>query len=68
LTGNPCTDFKGYRKYVIVTLPQLKSLDGQEIERCEKILAAQEYEDVKKLIFSQEQEYKGLFPFGLFNP
>jgi len=24
LTGNPCTDFDGYRDYVIATLPQLK--------------------------------------------
>ncbi|GIY33127.1 protein tilB homolog [Caerostris extrusa] len=24
LTGNPCTDFEGYREFVIVTLPQLK--------------------------------------------
>jgi protein TilB len=67
LTGNPCADFKGYRKYVIVTLPQLKILDGQEIERHERILASQEYEEVRKLILSQEQEYKGLFLFGLFN-
>jgi len=61
LTGNPCTDFKGYRKYVIATLPQLKSLDGLEIERSERILATQEYDEVEKLILSQEQEYKGLF-------
>jgi protein TilB len=66
LTGNPCTDFEGYRKYVIVTLPQLKSLDGQEIERSERILAAQEYDEIKILIVSQEQQYKGLF-YGLFN-
>lgn len=58
LTGNPCTDFIGYRKYVIVTLPQLNSLDGQNIERSERILAMQEYDEVKKLILSQEQEYK----------
>jgi protein TilB len=66
LTGNPCTDFEGYRKYVIVTLPQLKYLDGQEIERSERILAAQEYDAIKALIVSQEQQYKGLF-LGLFN-
>lgn len=24
LTGNPCTEFEGYRDYVISTLPQLK--------------------------------------------
>ncbi|GFG29354.1 hypothetical protein Cfor_10214 [Coptotermes formosanus] len=58
LTGNPCTNFEGYRKYVIVTLPQLKNLDGQEIERSERILAAQEYDKVKTSIVSQEQQYK----------
>jgi protein TilB len=66
LIGNPCTDFIGYRKYIIATLPQLKSLDGQNIERSERILAEQEYNEVKKLILSQEKEYKGLF-FGLLN-
>jgi protein TilB len=66
LTGNPCTDFIGYRKYVIVTLQQLKSLDGQDIERSERILATQEYDEVKKLILSQEQDYKGSF-LRLFN-
>jgi protein TilB len=66
LTGNPSTDFIGYRKYVIATLPQLKSLDGQDIERSERILALQEYDEVQKLISSQEQEYKGLF-LGFLN-
>jgi hypothetical protein len=61
LTGNPCTDFEGYRKYVIVTLPQLKNLDGQEIERSERIQAAQEYDEIKKFIVHQEQQYKGLY-------
>ncbi|PSN38717.1 Protein tilB [Blattella germanica] len=58
LTGNPCTDFKGYRQYVVGTLPQLKCLDGREIERSERILAMQEYEEVKQLILHQEEEYK----------
>lgn len=24
LTGNPCTEYEGYREYVVATLPQLK--------------------------------------------
>ena len=24
LTGNPCTEYEGYRQYVIATLPQLQ--------------------------------------------
>ena len=41
LTGNPCTDFEGYRDYVICTLPQLKSLDGEEIKKSDRIKALQ---------------------------
>lgn len=26
LTGNPCTEYEGYREYVIATLPHLKVL------------------------------------------
>jgi protein TilB len=29
LTGNPCTEWDGYREYVIGTLPILKRLDGR---------------------------------------
>lgn len=31
LTGNPCTDYAGYREYVIGALPQLTKLDCVEI-------------------------------------
>lgn len=41
LTGNPCTDYEGYREYVIATLTQLRSLDGTEVEKSERILAIQ---------------------------
>eukprot|EP01137_Pigoraptor_chileana_P020964 Opistho-2@84038 len=54
LTGNPCSKFEGYRQYVVATLPQLKSLDGTDIERSERIVAAQEYESVKKRIIEQQ--------------
>ncbi|XP_066595105.1 dynein axonemal assembly factor 11 [Prorops nasuta] len=43
LTGNPCTDYEGYREYVIATLPQLKELDMKQIERSERIQALQIY-------------------------
>ena len=58
LTGNPCTDFKGYREYVIATLLQLKNLDGKEIERSERIIAMQTYSDVQKTILYQQETYK----------
>lgn len=41
LTGNPCTEYEGYRDYVIATLDNLKWLDGKEIEKSERILAKQ---------------------------
>ncbi len=41
MTGNPCTEFEGYRDYVICTLPQLKSLDGEEIKKSDRIKALQ---------------------------
>ena len=41
LTGNPCTDYDGYRDFVIATLPQLQWLDGREISKSERIVATQ---------------------------
>ena len=41
LTGNPCTEYQGYREYVIATLDHLQWLDGKEIEKSERILAKQ---------------------------
>lgn len=37
LTGNPCTDYEGYRDYVVAQLPQLETLDNREITRSERI-------------------------------
>lgn len=41
MTGNPCTEYEGYREYVIATLDHLQWLDGKEIEKSERILAKQ---------------------------
>ncbi|XP_042312483.1 dynein axonemal assembly factor 11-like [Sceloporus undulatus] len=57
LTGNPCTDFEGYRQFVVSTLHQLRVLDGREIERSERIQAIQNYAKVEKQIQKQEQAY-----------
>eukprot|EP00899_Mesostigma_viride_P004756 jgi/Mesvir1/14281/Mv09711-RA.1 len=48
LTGNPCTDFDGYRKFVVATLPQLKRLDGKEIPHSERIEALQDLPAIKE--------------------
>ena len=41
LTGNPCTKYEGYREYVVVAVPQLRSLDGMDITRTERLQASQ---------------------------
>lgn len=58
LTGNPCTDYKGYREYVITVLPQLKELDNVEIERSEKIIAYQDFENYERSIIREQEKYK----------
>uniref|UniRef100_A0A3Q3WYP9 Leucine-rich repeat-containing protein 6 n=1 Tax=Mola mola TaxID=94237 RepID=A0A3Q3WYP9_MOLML len=57
LVGNPCTEFQGYRQYVVASLPQLKWLDGTEVSRSERIGARQGLEEVKRRVWEQEQEY-----------
>ncbi|XP_054841195.1 dynein axonemal assembly factor 11 [Eublepharis macularius] len=57
LVGNPCTDFEGYRQFVVATLHQLKFLDSQEIRHSERLQALQNYPEVKKQIKEQEQAY-----------
>ncbi|XP_049809239.1 dynein axonemal assembly factor 11 [Schistocerca nitens] len=58
LTGNPCTDYKGYRQFVVASLPQLRQLDGTDIERSERILAVQVYKNVKKSIELDQKLYQ----------
>ncbi|NXE51479.1 TILB protein, partial [Casuarius casuarius] len=57
LVGNPCTEFEGYRQFVVATLHQLKCLDSKEIERSERIRALQSYPEVKEKIREQEKAY-----------
>ncbi|KAM6989448.1 dynein axonemal assembly factor 11 isoform 2-T2 [Tautogolabrus adspersus] len=57
LVGNPCTEFKGYRQYVVASLPQLKFLDGAQISRSERIQASQGLEEGRRKVLEQEREY-----------
>ena len=57
LTGNPCAQFDGYRDYVIASVPQLKTLDGNAIEKSERIKAEQNYKFLEEKIMLQEKEY-----------
>lgn len=47
MTGNPCTNFEGYRKLVVALVPKLTTLDGEEIFPSERIEARQ---DLKRLL------------------
>ena len=58
LTGNPCTDYEGYREYVVATLPQLKTLDGKEITKSERILAQQRLDELRELIAKQQRVHQ----------
>ncbi|KAM4604710.1 dynein axonemal assembly factor 11 [Polymixia lowei] len=57
LVGNPCAEFEGYRQYVVASLPQLKWLDGTEVNRSERIRAGQGLEEVRRSVQWQELEY-----------
>merc|ERR1719265_2202903 len=54
LTGNPCTDWPGFKKYVTAHLPRLKQLDGKLILPHERIQARQRLpqlqEDLEKAV------------------
>ncbi|OAE30184.1 hypothetical protein AXG93_4295s1390 [Marchantia polymorpha subsp. ruderalis] len=43
LSGNPCTDYPGYRKFVIAAVPSLQLLDAHKIKPSERIAAQQEF-------------------------
>ncbi|KAJ3035374.1 Protein tilB [Rhizophlyctis rosea] len=55
LVGNPCTQKEGYREFVITTLPQLKTLDGREIEKSERILAKQVYPAIRERFLAERE-------------
>ncbi|XP_045490813.1 protein tilB [Colias croceus] len=58
LTGNPCTDYENYRVFVIGTLPQLRYLDGNEIERSDRITALQNLPVIRSDILFEQENYK----------
>ncbi|XP_058447987.1 protein tilB [Malaya genurostris] len=58
LTGNPCTDFLGYRDFVIFTLPQIAMLDGEEITRTDRLNAGKFFKENRSQIVQSELKYK----------
>ena len=57
LTGNPCTDYEGYREFVVASLPRLEWLDGKEVSHSERILATQRLPELRKSIAEQQEAY-----------
>lgn len=57
LTGNPCTDYTGYRDFVVATLPALQRLDGTDITKSERIAASQQIELLRAQILDQQRSY-----------
>lgn len=66
LMGNPCEHaWPGCRAYVAATLPQLKTLDGKEITRSERITAQQDWRALRADLRARAavvREEKGLPP------
>lgn len=58
LMGNPCADYEYYRQYIVATLPQLRELDMQEIERSERIKALQIYARARDDVIESYQRYE----------
>eukprot|EP01083_Nonionella_stella_P108988 317332_1 len=56
LTGNPCTDFKDYRLFVIYWLPHLRKLDSIEVKKSEIIKAKQSYPSIVQRLRAQVTE------------
>lgn len=57
LTGNPCTEYRGYREFTVATLPSLRRLDGITITRSERIVASQQLETLRAQILKQQMVY-----------
>lgn len=56
LTGNYCCNYDGYRQFVIVTLPQLKQLDGIDIKRQDQLMANRDFGVLRSNIERQQDE------------
>lgn len=58
LTGNPCCDLPGYRRFVIHQLPQLVTLDGKDVKRAEQIEGRQELPDDQQVVEREAMRFR----------
>ncbi|XP_013115598.2 protein tilB [Stomoxys calcitrans] len=57
LTGNPCCDYAHYREYVIATLPQLDSLDCQEVTLTHKLQTKPHLREYRAAVVQKQALY-----------
>lgn len=57
LTGNACADFPNYRDYVIVVLPQIQRLDGEEIKISDRLKARKCFDKNREGIIQAQLVY-----------
>jgi protein TilB len=50
LTGNPCTQWEGYKQYIIARVSQLKRLDGEEITKSQRLEARQRLKELQAML------------------
>lgn len=57
MNGNPCSDYKNYREFVISSVPQLGSLDGFDVSQSERIAARQSLNEIQLNIWKDEAKH-----------
>ncbi|XP_076063602.1 touch insensitive larva B [Oratosquilla oratoria] len=55
LTGNPCTDYEGYREWLVCALPQITTLDGNRITKAERLRALQRMDAVSRAVHRDQK-------------
>ena len=55
MTGNPCTDYCGYRPWTVMTLYTLDELDGTAVTRREIIQALQIEDKIQKSVLEDQK-------------
>ncbi|KAK3862371.1 hypothetical protein Pcinc_031759 [Petrolisthes cinctipes] len=56
MTGNPCTDYRGYRTWVLCNLWALGELDGVKVTRGERLRALQNLTSAHATVSKDQQE------------
>lgn len=58
LTGNPCTDWKDYKDYIIAKIPQLRRLDATDITKSMQIRADQRLDELELDLAKKAEEVR----------